>query len=78
VILPHLLRRGIQAVLLADNFREYLRVYANTRLYWNLPLDELVQFWRECWFQGRTRWPEVMDALRNVHAQRFSAVYTFA
>jgi hypothetical protein len=65
VILKHSFPRGLFAVRLALNWKSFLNGKSQTPIYRNLPLDKLVNHWRDRWFNMRK---QNESAIRKVKA----------
>jgi len=53
VILKHSFQRGLFAIRLAVNWKSFLKGESQTPIYRNLPLNKLVNHWRDRWFNMR-------------------------
>jgi len=53
VILKHSFQRGLFAIRLAVNWKSFLKGESQTPIYRNLPLNKLVNRWRDRWFNMR-------------------------
>lgn len=71
VILKHSFSRGLYAVKLANNFRSYLHGKSETPRYRNLPLEELVGYWRNRWLNMRRKNMDVVQKVRSFSPQNF-------
>lgn len=72
--LQHSFRRGIWAVPLADNFREYLLGEAQAPAYKNRPMEQLIEHWRERWRLPRIARLGVMDLVGAFDPRGFSVL----
>jgi len=71
IILQHSFRREIYAVPLAKNFRSFLLEKANRPIYYNLPMETLVKFWKERWLNMRKRNTNIIDQILNFKPENF-------
>jgi len=71
ILLRHSFRRGIYAVPLANNFRSFLLGKADRPIYYNLPLETLVKFWKERWLNMRKRNINVINKILNFNPEDF-------
>jgi len=55
ILLQHSFKRGIYAVPLAKNFRSFLFGKSDKPIYYNLPMQALVKFWKERWLNMRKK-----------------------
>jgi len=55
ILLQHSFKRGIYAVPLAKNFRSFLFGKVDKPIYYNLPMQALVKFWKERWLNMRKK-----------------------
>ncbi len=74
VLLRHSFQRQIYAVPLAHNFKAFLRGEHSILRYYDYPLDDLVQHWRDRWLSIRKRNPEVARAVHSFHPSSFTIV----
>lgn len=65
VILRHSFQRGLYGVPLAENWREFLLGESEEPLYRDMPIDELVGFWRRRWLDNRLGNPEITAQIEN-------------
>lgn len=63
VLLHHSFKRGIYAVPLAKNFRPFLLGKTHKPVYYNLPMQTLVKFWKERWLNMRKKNVDVIDKI---------------
>lgn len=49
ILLRHSFKRNIYAIPLADNFKEFLLGYDNELRYYDYPLKDMVDFWKQRW-----------------------------
>jgi hypothetical protein len=71
IILQHSFKRGIYAIPLAKNFRSFLLGKTDKPIYYNLPLETLVKFWRERWLNMRKRNIDVIDKILSFKPEDF-------
>jgi hypothetical protein len=71
VLLRHSFKRGIYAVPLSKNFRSFLLGKADRAIYYNLPLETLVKFWKERWLNMRKRNMNVINKILNFNPDNF-------
>ncbi|HEC64287.1 MAG TPA: DUF4338 domain-containing protein [bacterium] len=71
ILLRHSFKRGIYAVPLANNFRSFLLGKANRPIYYNLPLETLVKFWKERWLNMRKRNINVINKILDFDPEDF-------
>ncbi len=71
ILLRHSFKRGIYAVPLANNFRSFLLGKANRPIYYNLPLETLVKFWKERWLNMRKRNINVINKILDFNPEDF-------
>lgn len=70
-LLNHSFKRGIYAVPLASNFREFLKGEHKRPKYYKYTLDELVSFWKTRWFNQRIQNPEVIEKVKSFKPSDF-------
>ena len=71
ILLRHSFKRGIYAVPLTKNFRSFLLGKADRAIYYNLPLETLVKFWKERWLNMRKRNMNVINKILNFSPDNF-------
>lgn len=71
-LLRHSFRRGIYAVPLAHNFREFLTGSHRRLRYFDYPADKLVEHWCDRWLNQRKRNAEVRGVVCSFQKQSFS------
>ena len=71
VLLRHSYKRGIYAVPLTKNFRSFLLGKADRAIYYNLPLETLVKFWKERWLNMRKKNMNVINKILNFNPDNF-------
>jgi len=71
IILQHSFKRGIYATPLARNFRSFLLGKTERPIYYNLPMQTLVKFWKERWLNMRKRNINVIDKILNFKPEDF-------
>lgn len=72
VILQHSYQRGIYAVPLANNFRQFLLGQTDTPEYRDLPMERLVEYWRRRWLIPRSQRPEIRSAVNAFRPEAFT------
>jgi hypothetical protein len=72
VILKHSFQRGLFAIPLATNWKSFLNEESKTPIYHNLPLNGLVNYWRDRWFNMRKQNDLVLQRVRNFSPELFS------
>lgn len=72
VLLRHSYKRGVYAVPLTKNFRSFLLGKADRAIYYNLPLERLVKFWKERWLNMRKKNMNVINKILNFNPDNFS------
>ena len=70
-LLRHSFKRGIYAVPLAENFKEFLTGKHKRLRYISNSQDELTNHWRERWLKNRKQNPEVMQSVNNFTSASF-------
>jgi hypothetical protein len=73
-LLRHSFQRGIYAIPLAHNFREFLNGTDENLDNFNYPLSDLVDFWKKRWFFMRKQNPKVRDDILRFRAELFDVV----
>ena len=71
VLLRHSFKRGMYAAPLTKNFRSFLLGKADRAIYYNLPLETLVKFWKERWLNMRKRNMNVINKILNFNPDNF-------
>jgi len=71
ILLQHSFKRGIYAVPLAKNFRSFLLGKTAKPIYYNLPMNTLVKFWKERWLNMRKRNTEIINRVINFNPEDF-------
>ena len=71
VLLRHSYKRGVYAVPLTKNFRSFLLGKADRAIYYNLPLETLVKFWKERWLNMRKKNMNVINKILNFNPDNF-------
>ena len=71
VLLRHSYKRGVYAVPLTKNFRSFLLGKADRAIYYNLPLETLVKFWKERWLNMRKKNINVINKILNFNPDNF-------
>ena len=72
VILKHSFPRGLFAVRLALNWKSFLNGKSQTPKYRNLPLDKLVNHWRDRWFNMRKHNEPVVHKVKAFNPSQFN------
>lgn len=78
LILRHGFARGIFAVPLANNFREFLLGQQEIPVYRDLPISTMIDFWHRRWLTPRAARPDVMARVRAFEPERFSVLEPFS
>ena len=73
-LLQHSFRRNIYVTPLAENYIEYLKGQGKHLNYYNDSMKNLVQFWRERWFDNRIKRPEVVEAVNAFRKSDFDVL----
>lgn len=76
VILKHSFPRGLFAITLAMNWKSFLAGKSGTPVYRNLPLNKLVDYWRERWFNMRKRNDVVIREVLRFSPEQFTITKT--
>lgn len=71
-ILNHSFKRGLFAVPLADNWREFLEGKDQTPKYRDLPMSDLVDFWRTRWLRMRKENEIVTQDVKQFSPDKFN------
>lgn len=71
ILLQHSFKRGIYAVPLAKNFRSFLLGKTDKPVYYNLPMQTLVKFWKERWLNMRKKNTNIIDKILNFNPEDF-------
>ena len=72
VILKHSFQRGLFAVPLTINFKSFLKGKSETPIYRNLPLNKLVDYWRNRWFNMRQKNEMVIQKVVRFLPEQFN------
>lgn len=72
IILKHSFQRGLFAVPLARNFRGFLKGGTEAPLYRNMPLEKLVNYWRNRWLKNRKQNETVINSVREFSPIHFT------
>ena len=75
-ILNHSFQRGLFAVPLAHNWREFLLGKDRRPKYRDLPMVDLVQYWKDRWLNMRKRNEIATEQVRNFTTDQFNIVHT--
>lgn len=71
ILLQHSFKRGIYAVPLAKNFRSFLFGKTDKPIYYNLPMQALVKFWKERWLNMRKKNTNIIDKILKFNPEDF-------
>lgn len=71
-ILRHSFRRGLYALPLAENWKQFLLGDTDSPKYCDLPIDDLVNFWKKRWLEKRLNQPEIVERVMNFHPSQFT------
>jgi len=63
-ILKHSFQRGLFAIPLTRNFRAFLKGESKAPMYRDMPLDRLVQYWRDRWLKNRKQNESVVSKVK--------------
>lgn len=72
VILRHSFKRGLFAIELATNWRAFLKGQSQTPTYRNLPLNKVVNHWRNRWLNMRKQNDLVLQKVRGFFPEQFA------
>jgi len=72
IILKHSFQRGVFAVRLATNWRAFLKGEAKAPKYRNMPLDKLVNYWRDRWLKKRKQNDSIISKVREFSPAHFT------
>ena len=72
VILKHSFQRGLFAVRLARNWRAFLKGESKAPIYCNMPLDNLVNYWRDRWLRNRKQNESIISKVREFSPEHFT------
>lgn len=53
ILLNHSFKRNIYAIPLAENYKEFLNNNNINPIYYNYPLNEMIEYWKERWLKQR-------------------------
>jgi hypothetical protein len=70
-LLKHSFQRGIYAVPLAHNFREFLKGEQRKLNYYDYSLHDLVEYWKERWLNKRKTNLEIQKNVYGFRAENF-------
>lgn len=73
-LLRHSFQREIYAVPLANNFKEFLKGEHSELKNCDYPLDDLINYWKDRWLDGRKANIEVKKIVSSFCAEEFSIV----
>jgi hypothetical protein len=71
VILRHSFRRGIYASPLATNWKSFLKGETRKPKYRDIPLEKVVQHWKERWLDMRKQNELVLQKVKNFSPKQF-------
>src|SRR3989344_6739799 len=71
-LLQHSFKRGIYAIPLARNSREFLRGEHKNPKYYNRSLNNLVLFWKKRWLNNRKQNTEIIEKVREFKKSDFT------
>ncbi len=71
-LLKHSFQRGIYAIPLAHNFKEFLKGDHSKLRYYGFPLNELVNYWKDRWLSIRKNNAEIKKNVHGFRAEGFS------
>ena len=71
VILRHSFQRGLYAVPLADNWQAFLLGTTKRPKYKNLPMKDLVKYWKQRWLGARKLRPDVIKTVEGFQPKDF-------
>jgi len=71
ILLQHSFKRGIYAVPLAKNFRSFLLGKTDKPIYYNLPMQTLVEFWKERWLNMRKKNTDIIYRILSFNPEDF-------
>lgn len=71
ILLQHSFKRGIYAIPLAKNFRSFLFGKTDKPIYYNLPMQTLVKFWKERWLNMRKKNTNIIDKILSFNPKDF-------
>jgi len=72
IILKHSFPRGLFAVCLALNWKSFLNGKSQIPIYRNLPLDKLVNHWRDRWFNMRKQNESATNKVKAFNPDQFN------
>ncbi len=72
IILKHSFQRGLFAVRLATNWKSFLKGESKTPIYRDIPLDKLVNYWRNRWFNMRKQNELVIQQVRSFSPSQYN------
>ena len=71
VVLQHSFKRGVYAIPLTKNFRSFLFGKVDKPIYYNLPMQTLVKFWKDRWLNMRKKNINVIDKILSFKLEDF-------
>jgi len=72
IILRHSFQRGLYALPLAENWKSFLLGDAEMPVYKNMPLEKLVEYWKERWLRQRLGQPDVVNSVQSFIPDQFN------
>ena len=71
ILLKHSFARGLYVVPLAKNFRAFLTGKRDKPVYFNLPMQALIKFWKERWLNMRRENISVIERTLKFNPENF-------
>ncbi len=71
ILLNHSFKRGIYAIPLAENFRSVLIEQKEKPIYYNLPLNQLIEYWKKRWLNMRKNNKKAIQNVLEYYPQSF-------
>lgn len=71
ILLQHSFKRHIYAVQLASNSRDFLKGLDDNPEYYNRPLKDIVNFWKDRWFHNRKNNQEIIQQVKQFSPENF-------
>ncbi len=71
-ILNHSIKRDIYYVPLAYNALDFLNGRTENLEYFNYKIDDLIEYWKERWYDGRKNNPDVINRVSSFSPKNFS------
>lgn len=72
IILKHSFQRGLFAICLARNWRAFLKGDSQAPIYRKMPLNKLVNHWRDRWFDMRKKNDIILEKVKSFNPEQFS------